>query len=60
MSARGFSDRLAQLTGLDYRIETTEPGHYKVAFAYADEADRARKVAAIEAATGLRLRSGRF
>jgi hypothetical protein len=60
LSARGFSDKLAQLTGLDYRVEKTEPGHYRVAFAYEDDADRARKVAAIEAATGLRLASGSF
>lgn len=57
ISAEGFRSRLEHLTGLDYRIVSPRPGEYQVGFAYADEAQRQQYLAAIEAATGLSLRS---
>jgi len=58
ISAEGFRRRLEGVTGLDYRVVSPRPGEYQVAFAYRDEAERQERLAAIEAATGLVLRSG--
>lgn len=57
ISAEGFRRRLEGVTGLDYRVVSPRPGEYQVAFAYRDEAERQENLAAIEAATGLVLRS---
>ncbi|HKL64432.1 MAG TPA: hypothetical protein VJ883_13755 [Woeseiaceae bacterium] len=57
ISAKGFRRRLEGVTGLDYRVLSPQPGEYQVAFAYRDEAERLAHLAAIEAATGLVLRS---
>lgn len=57
LAAEGFVGRLERVTGLDYRVLSPRPGEYQVAFGYADEAERQAKLAAIEAATGLVLRS---
>lgn len=57
ISAEGFRRRLEGVTGLDYRVVSPRPGEYQVAFAYRDEAERLAHLAAIEAATGLVLRS---
>ncbi len=57
ISAEGFRRRLEGVTGLDYRVVSPQPGEYQVAFAYRDEAERLAHLAAIEAATGLVLRS---
>lgn len=57
ISAAGFRRRLEGVTGLDYRVVSPRPGEYQVAFAYRDEAERQENLAAIEAATGLVLRS---
>lgn len=58
LSAEGFRRRLEGVTGLDYRVVSPRPGEYQVAFAYRDEPERLENLAAIEAATGLVLRSG--
>jgi len=58
ISAEGFRRRLEGVTGLDYRVVSPRPGEYQVAFAYRDESERLENLAAIEAATGLVLRSG--
>lgn len=58
ISAEGFRRRLEGVTGLDYRVVSPRPGEYQVAFAYRNEAERQERLAAIEAATGLVLRSG--
>ena len=55
IAANGFAARLTALTGIDYRVVRLEPGAYQVAFAYADDTERAAKIARIEAATGLHL-----
>lgn len=57
ISAEGFRRRLEGVTGLDYRVVSPRPGEYQVAFAYRNEAERQENLAAIEAATGLVLRS---
>jgi len=57
ISAEGFRRRLEGVTALDYRVLSPRPGEYQVAFAYHDEAERQENLAAIEAATGLVLRS---
>ena len=54
-SAEGFSQRLASLTGLDYRVEKLAPGRYQVEVGYASEPDRALALSRIEQATGLVL-----
>lgn len=58
LSATGFTDRLAQVTGLDYRVVQIEPGSYQVAVSFTDDDDLDQRIATIEAATGLRLRGG--
>lgn len=60
LSAKGFSDRLERVTGLDYRVVKVESGAYHVAFGYDDEQSRLANLSTIEAATGLRLAGGRL
>lgn len=55
IAANGFAARLTAVTGLDYRVLRLEPGVYQVAFAYADDGERAASIAQIESATGLDL-----
>ena len=55
VSAHGFANRLALLTGLELRVTDDGPGRYRVAFAYAGEPDRRAAIAAIEARAGLRI-----
>lgn len=52
-SANGFAERLAQATGMDFRVTRVRPGRYEVAFAYLDEEQRQSRLARISAATGL-------
>ncbi|MEL7449601.1 MAG: hypothetical protein AAFN78_10350 [Pseudomonadota bacterium] len=54
-SAEGFSQRLASLTGLDYRVEKLAPGRYQVEVGYVSEPERALALSRIEEATGLVL-----
>lgn len=53
IAASGFVAQLERVTGLDYRIVKVKSGVYEVAFAYADEVERDRKLAQIALATGL-------
>lgn len=55
IAADGFATRLTAVTGIDYRVTKLKPGAYQVAFAYADDSERATKIAQIETATGLEL-----
>ncbi len=55
IAANGFVAQLERVTGLDYRVVRVKPGHYEVAFAYLDDAERRPKLSQIEAATGLEL-----
>lgn len=55
IAANGFATRLTAVTGIDYRVVRLKPGSYQVAFAYADDSERASKIAQIEKATGLEL-----
>jgi hypothetical protein len=54
-SARGFADRLARTTGLDYRVGKTAPGRYQVSVAYRDETERQARLEEISRVTGLSL-----
>ena len=55
IAANGFVTQLERVTGLDYRVVRVKPGHYEVAFAYLNDAERRPKLSQIEAATGLEL-----
>ncbi len=55
IAANGFVAQLERVTGLDYRVLRVKPGHYEVAFAYLNDAERRPKLSQIEAATGLEL-----
>ena len=55
IAANGFAARLTAVTGIDYRVVRLKPGTYQVAFAYADDSERAAKLAQIETVTGLDL-----
>ena len=55
IAANGFVAQLERVTRLDYRVVRVKPGHYEVAFAYLDDAERRPKLSQIEAATGLEL-----
>lgn len=52
-SAQGFAGRLGRVTGLRFRVEDPETGHYRIALAYTDAAELAASIALIEAQTGL-------
>ena len=54
-SARGFAQRLARMTGREYRVERVSPSNYQVQFAYTDETDRITGLEQIQIATGLML-----
>ncbi len=53
MSAEGFARRLADTTERAFAVRKEAPGRYQVVFAYADEQERARVLAAFSAATGV-------
>ena len=55
LSAKGFAQRLARLTGLDYRVSEAGRGRYEVAVAYSTEDERDAHLARIESVTGLSL-----
>lgn len=55
IAARGFVSQLERVTGLDYRVIKVKAGVYEVAFAYESDADRQKRLAQIQAATGLDL-----
>lgn len=55
IAANGFAARLSAVTDIDYRVVRLKPGTYQVAFAYADDSERAAKLAQIQGATGLDL-----
>lgn len=55
IAAEGFAARLATITGIEYRVVQLNAGAYQVTFAYADDGDRAAKIAQIEGVTGLDL-----
>lgn len=55
IAANGFVSRLESVTGLDYRVVRVKSGVYEVAFAYADDDERRRKLSQITIATGLDL-----
>ena len=55
IAANGFVARLQRVTGLDYRVVSSKPGVYEVAFAYDDDAEIQANLAQISAATGLDL-----
>ena len=54
-SATGFASHIGQETGLPIEIRRTPRGKYVVGFSYGDEKERERKIALIEARTGLRV-----
>jgi len=56
-SARGFADRLAQTTGLDYHVGKTASGRYQVSVAYRDDTERQAHLEEISRATGLPVES---
>ena len=53
VAANGFIAELQRTTGLDYRVARQAPGDFEVAFACDDDADAARKLALIAAASGI-------
>jgi hypothetical protein len=55
IAARGFVDRLEEVTGLDYRITKVKAGVYQVGVAYDNDSDRIAHISQINAATGLEL-----
>ena len=55
IAANGFVAQLERVTGIDYRVVKVDTGVYEVAFAYADDEERRRKLTQISAATGLDL-----
>lgn len=55
IAANGFAARLSAVTDIDYRVVRLKPGIYQVAFAYADDSERAAKLAQIQGSTGLDL-----
>ena len=55
ISARGFAERLENVTGLDYRVERLKRGSYQVSVAHNGEQDRLARLTRIETATGLKL-----
>ncbi len=55
IAANGFVTQLERVTGLDYRVVRIKPGHYEVAFAFLNDAERLTKLSLIETATGLEL-----
>ena len=58
IAANGFIAQLQRVTGLDYRVVTTKPGVYEVAFAYGDDAEIQANLEQISAATGLDIPEG--
>jgi hypothetical protein len=58
LAANGFVSQLQRTTGMDYRVVQLKPGVYEVAFAYAEDADIASKLATISSATGLEMPDG--
>ncbi|MBT8143747.1 MAG: hypothetical protein KJO55_03540 [Gammaproteobacteria bacterium] len=57
-SAQAFADKLAQMTGLDYRVVRSEPTLYEVAMGFNDDEERIANIALIEETTGLRIAGG--
>ncbi|MEO1246363.1 MAG: hypothetical protein AAFX56_11835 [Pseudomonadota bacterium] len=55
IAANGFVERLQSVTGIDYRVVKLKPGVYEVAFAYSEDDEIDLNLAAISAATGLKL-----
>lgn len=55
IAARGFVNRLENVTGIDYRVVKADTGVYQVAFAYAGTEELESKLEQITAATGLDL-----
>jgi hypothetical protein len=59
-SARGFAQHLEAATGRQFRVTRAGPGDYRVEFRIVPEEDRDARIAEIEAASGLALRSGQL
>ena len=59
-SARGFAQHLEAATGRQFRVARAGPGDYRVEFRIVPEEDRDARIAEIEAASGLALRSGQL
>jgi hypothetical protein len=59
-SARGFAQHLEASTGRQFRVTRARPGDYRVEFRIVSEEDRDARIAEIEAASGLALRSGQL
>ena len=58
LSARGFAERLANVTGREYRVRRVSPWAYQVELAYANEADKLTALRQIESSTGLGVGRG--
>jgi len=58
ISATRFAERLARMTGREYRVQRLSPWAYQVEFVSLDDADRVATLQDIEQATGLRLVEG--
>ncbi len=58
ISATRFAERLARMTGGEYRVQRLFPWAYQVEFVSLDDADRVTTLQDIEEATGLRLVEG--
>ena len=52
-SAQGFADRLAAVTGLEFRVIDRGDGSHAVAFAYENDDERSAHLSHIRASTGL-------
>ena len=52
-SAQGFADRLAAVTGLEFRVIDRQDGSHAVAFAYQKDEERTAHLIQIRARTGL-------
>lgn len=59
-SARGFAQHLEAATGRRFRVARAGPGDYRVEFRIVPEEDQDARIAEIEAASGLALRSGQL
>lgn len=58
LSARGFAERLANVTGREYRVRRVSPWAYQVELAHVGEADKLTALQQIESATGLGVGGG--
>ena len=58
LSARGFAERLANVTGREYRVRRVSPWAYQVELAYVGETDKLTALQQIESATGLGVGGG--